>query len=192
MLSGGQKQRIAIARSIISNPRILLLDEATSALDPRAEKTVQDALDRVSANRTTLVIAHKLSTVKNADNIAVMADGVIAEQGSHEELIAAGGAYFRLTRAQDLGNEYDSNERDLSCSSACAEKSEHNLSLAPTGTQDGWPEIPVGVNEEVKNTLNYSLLKCLTIFLCEQRQSWQLYLVVLVGCVMAGEKSPFQ
>jgi ATP-binding cassette subfamily B (MDR/TAP) protein 1 len=88
MLSGGQRQRIAIARSIVSNPRILLFDEATSALDPRAEKVVQSALNRVSKNKTTLIIAHKLATVMAADNIIVMKDGLIFEQGTHHELQA--------------------------------------------------------------------------------------------------------
>jgi ATP-binding cassette subfamily B (MDR/TAP) protein 1 len=92
-LSGGQKQRLAIARSIVSEPTVLLLDEATSALDPKAEKIVQQALDRVSKNRTTIVIAHKLSTIRTANNIAVMADGSVIEQGSHEELLRLNGAY---------------------------------------------------------------------------------------------------
>ncbi|KAF1923514.1 P-loop containing nucleoside triphosphate hydrolase protein [Didymella exigua CBS 183.55] len=103
-LSGGQKQRLAIARSIVSEPRVLLLDEATSALDPNAEKIVQQALDRVSKNRTTIVIAHKLSTIRNADNIAVMADGAVVEQGTHNDLLAHNGAHSRLVRAQDLGD----------------------------------------------------------------------------------------
>jgi ATP-binding cassette subfamily B (MDR/TAP) protein 1 len=92
-LSGGQKQRIAIARSIVSEPSVLLLDEATSALDPGAERIVQQALDRVSRHRTTIVIAHKLSTIRNADNIAVMADGAVVEQGTHEQLLELNGAY---------------------------------------------------------------------------------------------------
>jgi ATP-binding cassette subfamily B (MDR/TAP) protein 1 len=97
-LSGGQKQRLAIARSIVSEPTVLLLDEATSALDPKAEKIVQQALDRVSKDRTTIVIAHKLSTIRNADNIAVMADGAVVEQGTHEELIGLDGAYGKLPK----------------------------------------------------------------------------------------------
>ncbi|EMT61120.1 Leptomycin B resistance protein pmd1 [Fusarium odoratissimum] len=102
LLSGGQKQRVAIARSVVSQPRILLLDEATSALDPQAEEIVQKALDNVSKGRTTVTIAHKLATIRNADNIVVMDKGRIVEQGTHHSLIEAGGAYSRLVKAQDL------------------------------------------------------------------------------------------
>ncbi|KAL8393884.1 hypothetical protein RB595_003586 [Gaeumannomyces hyphopodioides] len=104
LLSGGQKQRVAIARSIVSDPKILLLDEATSALDPHAEAIVQRALDNASRERTTVVIAHRLATIRGADNIVVMADGRIVEQGTHEDLVARGdgGTYARMVRAQTL------------------------------------------------------------------------------------------
>ncbi|KAM0490767.1 hypothetical protein ACHAP8_011235 [Fusarium lateritium] len=102
LLSGGQKQRVAIARSVISQPKILLLDEATSALDPQAEHIVQQALDNVSKGRTTITIAHKLATIRNADNIVVMEKGRIIEQGTHHSLLEAGGAYCSLVKAQDL------------------------------------------------------------------------------------------
>ncbi|KAF0442740.1 P-loop containing nucleoside triphosphate hydrolase protein [Gigaspora margarita] len=102
LLSGGQKQRIAIARAIIKDPKILLLDEATSALDSRSEGIVQDALDKASKDRTTIVVAHRLSTVRNATKIIVMGDGSIIESGTHDELMAKKGAYSQLVEAQQL------------------------------------------------------------------------------------------
>jgi ATP-binding cassette, subfamily B, heavy metal transporter len=99
-LSGGEKQRVAIARTILKAPPILVLDEATSALDSRTEMEIQEALDRVSRNRTTIVIAHRLSTVVNADEIIVLDKGVIAERGTHGELLARGGIYAQMWNRQ--------------------------------------------------------------------------------------------
>jgi ATP-binding cassette subfamily B (MDR/TAP) protein 1 len=98
-LSGGQKQRVAIARAIVKDPKILLLDEATSALDAESEHVVQEALDRVMIHRSTIVVAHRLSTIRNADVIAVVKDGTIVEQGKHDELMSKeGSAYAALVR----------------------------------------------------------------------------------------------
>jgi ATP-binding cassette subfamily B protein len=99
-LSGGEKQRVAIARTILKSPPILMLDEATSALDSHTEKEIQDALERVARERTSLVIAHRLSTVVHADNIIVLDHGEIVERGTHQELLARGGIYASLWTRQ--------------------------------------------------------------------------------------------
>jgi subfamily B ATP-binding cassette protein MsbA len=95
-LSGGERQRLAIARAILKNAPILILDEATASLDTRAEREVQMAIEALVKGRTTLVIAHRLSTVRDADEIIVMSGGAIVEQGSHEDLLAKGGEFSRL------------------------------------------------------------------------------------------------
>ena len=102
MLSGGQKQRISIARVFLKNPKILILDEATSALDTVTEQRIQHALEELSVGRTTLIVAHRLSTVRHADEIAVVEGEQIVERGSHEALLAQNGVYAGLCRAQSL------------------------------------------------------------------------------------------
>mgnify|MGYP003293360882 CR=1 FL=1 len=99
-LSGGQKQRLSIARVFLKDPAILILDEATSALDNTTEVLIQEALDELCKGRTTLVVAHRLSTIKNADMIAVVSNGLITEKGTHEELVASGGTYSELYKLQ--------------------------------------------------------------------------------------------
>ena len=99
-LSGGQRQRVAIARAILKDPPILLLDEATSSLDNESERLVQDALDRLKVGRTTIIVAHRLSTIRAADRIAVLDDGWLVELGTQDELLAHDGLYARLHRMQ--------------------------------------------------------------------------------------------
>lgn len=162
-LSGGQKQRVAIARAILKDPRILLLDEATSALDAESERIVQEALDRIMVNRTTVIVAHRLSTVRNADMIAVIHRGKMVEKGSHLELVKdPNGAYAQLIHLQEVNKELeqvasDQNKteitmesfrqssqrgsllRSLSRGSSAGNSSRHSFSVSfglPTGIHD--------------------------------------------------------
>ncbi|KAF9669200.1 hypothetical protein SADUNF_Sadunf14G0083100 [Salix dunnii] len=132
-LSGGQKQRIAIARAILKDPRILLLDEATSALDTESERIVQEALDRIMVNRTTVIVAHRLSTVRNADMIAVIYRGKMVEKGSHSELLKdPEGAYSQLIRLQEVNKESKLETEDPKKSDISAEslrRSSQRISL---------------------------------------------------------------
>ncbi|KAF2708657.1 multidrug resistance protein-like protein 1 [Pleomassaria siparia CBS 279.74] len=185
MLSGGQKQRLAIARSIISDPPVLLLDEATSALDPKAERIVQQALDNVSENRTTIVIAHKLSTIRNADNIAVMSDGCVVEQGTHNQLIESDGAYARLVRAQDLGHADKDEGLDID------DQGKARDSLVRTQTQVA--SIHGEASKEInKDGINYSLFKCIIIILQEQGGLWPWFLLLTVAAILGGLTYPAQ
>jgi ATP-binding cassette subfamily B (MDR/TAP) protein 1 len=185
-LSGGQKQRIAIARSIISNPVVLLLDEATSALDPKAEKIVQEALDRVSTSRTTLIIAHKLSTVRKADNIAVISKGVVVEQGTHEELIEKGGEYSRLVKAQDLQQKKEGDDTTTDLNNKEASKPDL-LRLKTTNTNAANGEVQE--DTEIRG-FNYNLPKCLWILGKQQPHLYPWIFVVALISIIGGGVSP--
>ena len=102
-MSGGQKQRIAIARAIITNPSVLILDEATSALDAENEKVVQEALDKIMAGKTSVIVAHRISTIRDADEILVFSDGQIIERGNYQQLTEMQGAFFKLERGTNQG-----------------------------------------------------------------------------------------
>ncbi|KAL5335379.1 P-loop containing nucleoside triphosphate hydrolase protein [Aspergillus crustosus] len=190
-LSGGQKQRIAIARSIVSDPKILLLDEATSALDPQAERVVQEALSHVSSSRTTLMIAHRLSTVKNADNIAIISSGRVVEQGTHEELIALEGNYAALVKAQDLHSSLSQAHQEPSAEQKGINSSDEPF-LANSHTQvTDQKQSPLD-----KNNLNSgkkrSIWKILFLILMEQKSIYRHLAVITVGCVIAAATHPAQ
>jgi ATP-binding cassette, subfamily B (MDR/TAP), member 1 len=189
-ISGGQKQRIAIARSIISNPRILLLDEATSALDPKAEGVVQAALDKVSQSRTTVMIAHKLSTVQKADKIIVMNQGRVIEQGTHDSLLAAKGAYSRLVNAQSLTAADDEEKESLDVDDS-KEKGNHDMELSKVQTTRSTTSVKSALkSEDVSRKM--SLFRCLVIIFYEQRNVWRLLLGGMIASVAAGAVFPAQ
>jgi ATP-binding cassette, subfamily B (MDR/TAP), member 1 len=191
LLSGGQKQRVAIARSIVSEPRILLLDEATSALDPHAEGIVQQALDRASKDRTTIVIAHKLRTVRDADNIVVLSKGHIVEQGRHEDLVAAGNVYARLVKAQDLTAAADDGNSSGSDTEEPEREEEEALdkpqSLARYNTSEARHLGTLKDREDFalykRTGLPHTVIKLVGA-------TWELrnwYLIVLLACFAGGE-----
>nr|A0A348AXX9.1 RecName: Full=ABC-type transporter TR06; AltName: Full=KK-1 biosynthesis cluster protein 6 [Curvularia clavata]BBC83962.1 P-loop containing nucleoside triphosphate hydrolase protein [Curvularia clavata] len=184
-LSGGQRQRIAIARSIIKRPPILILDEATSAIDVRTERIVQEALDRVSKNRTTIVIAHRLSTIKRADSIVVLRQGQLVEQGTHEELLKNGdGVYYGLVHAQEL--EMDAEDDDDHSSSL------ENIKMNDTKEDTASSGFEGHASREDSTYQNVGLLHSLGRLVVEQRHHWILYSVCCIGILGAGAVYPLQ
>lgn len=197
MLSGGQRQRLSIARSIVADPKILLFDEATSALDPRAEKVVQTALNRVSMNKTTLVIAHKLATVMAADNIAVMTSGRVVEQGTHSELLARDGLYAAMVRAQDLGaGAADKGSETLPETLQDADaKEKESIAVNASSTKEAGVDSHTSHSEAdklVAGTLNFSLVKCILIMLREHPDLYPWYALIALVYLIAGGTQPAQ
>ncbi|THY17780.1 putative ABC transporter [Aureobasidium pullulans] len=194
MLSGGQRQRISIARSIVADPKILLFDEATSALDPRAERVVQNALNRVSLNKTTLIIAHKLATVMAADNIAVMTSGKVVEQGSHSELLERDGLYAAMVRAQDLNTNSSKDSDDLPEKPTQTDTDEKTLDTAVQSTELA-PDTKTqkqAANKLAAGTLNYSLLKCILVMLREHPDLYPWYFLMGAVYLTIGGTQPAQ
>jgi ATP-binding cassette subfamily B (MDR/TAP) protein 1 len=181
-LSGGQRQRLAIARAIIKQPAILILDEATSAIDVRTERVVQQALDRVSVNRTTITIAHRLSTIRRADRIIVIRAGQVAEQGSHDELLKFQGVYNGLVQAQNLEMGTDEFENDIQKDEIEQIREEEDLERQKSQKQE----------LEVKKWKDRGVIRSFGLLVYEQRKRWFLYAITLAGAAGAGAAYPMQ
>jgi ATP-binding cassette subfamily B (MDR/TAP) protein 1 len=148
---------------------------------------VQKALDNVSKERTTLVIAHKLSTVQKADNIVVMSKGVIVEQGTHEYLIANQGFYSRLVNAQDLHQRELKNEDDAVQEPSSKAEDEPMSLLRTKTTETRYGTIDPASSEKPQDSLNYSLVKCLAILIVKHKELWPHFFITLLVCIVGGK-----
>ena len=209
LLSGGQKQRIAIARAIVSDPKILLLDEATSALDTKSEGVVQAALDVAAQGRTTISIAHRLSTIKGADNIVVMSEGRIVEQGRHDQLIDRKGAYYNLVEAQRIAAGNEGNDPDQA---RLEERNEQPIDY-PAEEKEGYEVDPddVNIGEKLNRTqsgksvssvalkkrasdaeVQYSLWTLIKVIGAFNKKEWHYMLIGLAFSIIGGGGNPTQ
>ena len=183
-LSGGQRQRLAIARSIIKQPRILIFDEATSAIDVRGERIVQEALDRVSRKRTTILIAHRLSTVRKADKIVVFAKGRVVEQGTHDELLSkTDGAYSNLVSTQRLSVKAIDTDKEVAPDSGRSK------------TESSYAEVEKAEEESEQPCNDYrhrGVFGSFGLMLYEQRAYLPWLITVLIGTLATGVSMPLQ
>lgn len=192
LLSGGQKQRIAIARSIISQPTILLLDEATAALDVHSEAIVQDALDKASANRTTIVIAHKLATIRDADNIVVIAKGKIIEQGTHNKLLELNGAYANLVDLQDLGHN-NAEETSEVMEKVASREDLRSKTTAYMHNEQYLRKLKIQKDrEDFEQYERIGTLKIAWKLLKEQKKLKWTYFILFLACLASGATYPGQ
>ncbi|KAM0616310.1 hypothetical protein ACHAP0_002504 [Verticillium nonalfalfae] len=207
-LSGGQRQRLAIARAIIKKPKILILDEATSAIDVRSEQIVQAALDRACRGRTTIVIAHRLGTIKKAHNIVLLRHGKVVQQGTHESLMKeVGGAYHTLATAQqlDMGDDMqeDFDEKAVSQDRRSRRRSRdswRSLELDDDDSDDDLLDAEESLLRVMKGPDQRTgrigrLLRPFGSFgtlLSEQTSRWPVYTVILIGALGAGASTPVQ
>ncbi|KAH8900186.1 ABC transporter [Thozetella sp. PMI_491] len=211
-LSGGQRQRLAIARAIVKQPKILILDEATSAIDVRSEQIVQAALDRASKGRTTIVIAHRLGTIRKADKIVVLRAGRVIQEGTHQSLMAeVGSTYHALSQAQNIGVGVEEDDAASIESTSMKEEviGDDEKDLARFSSQGGDSEAPKPKTEEYHSRNSSDSIDegpirvigqpsavgdygSIWTLLIEQSSRWKVYILVVIGSLGIGASTPLQ